>query len=75
LGGTGSRWQDWDLVVGTGHPAGVAFWSRFVDALRVAGYDGPLPIENEDYTRGQRESVALAVDTLRRTLTTAGARC
>ena len=49
------------------------FWPRFVDVLRAAGYDGPLWIENEDYTLGQRESVALAVDTLRRALTTAGA--
>jgi len=59
----------WNYVaVGTGHPDGDAFWSRFVDALRGAGYDGPLSIENEDYTLGQRESVALAVDTLRRAL-------
>lgn len=57
----------WNYVaVGAGHPDGVAFWTRFVDALQAAGYDGPLSIENEDYTRGQRESVALAVDTLRR---------
>ena len=61
----------WNYVaVGTGHPDGDAFWSRFVDALRAAGYDGPLSIENEDYTLGQRESVALAVDVLRRSLTT-----
>ena len=60
----------WNYVaVGTGHPDGAAFWSRFVDALRSAGYDGPLSIENEDYTLGQRESVALAVDVLRRSLT------
>ena len=56
----------WNFVaVGTGHPDGVGFWTRFAGALRAAGYDGPLSIENEDYTRGQRESVALAVDTLR----------
>ncbi|MFF2028213.1 hypothetical protein [Rhodococcus koreensis] len=35
-------------------------------SLRDAGYSGPLSIENEDYTLGQRESVALAVDTLQR---------
>jgi sugar phosphate isomerase/epimerase len=40
------------------------FWARFVDALAAAGYDGPLSIENEDHTLGQRESVALAVRTL-----------
>ena len=61
----------WNYVaVGTGHPDGVGFWARFVDALRAAGYDGPLSIENEDYTLGQRESVALAVDTLRQALGT-----
>jgi sugar phosphate isomerase/epimerase len=61
---TGER--AWNYVaVGTGHPDGVAFWTRFVAALAAAGYDGPLSIENEDYTLGQRESVALAVDTLR----------
>jgi sugar phosphate isomerase/epimerase len=55
----------WNYVaVGSGHPDGVAFWTRFVAALRAAGYDGPLSIENEDYTLGQRESVALAVTTL-----------
>jgi len=61
----------WNYVaVGTGHPDGVDFWARFARALRDAGYDGPLSIENEDYTLGQRESVALAVDTLRRALPT-----
>jgi sugar phosphate isomerase/epimerase len=56
----------WNYVaVGTGHPGGIAFWTKFVDALRSAGYDGPLSIENEDYTLGQRESVALAAETLR----------
>jgi sugar phosphate isomerase/epimerase len=59
----------WNYVaVGTGHPDGDAFWSRFVDALQAAGYDGPLSIENEDYSLGQRESVALAVGTLQRAL-------
>jgi sugar phosphate isomerase/epimerase len=59
----------WNYVaVGTGHPDGVAFWTRFVDALHAAGYDGPLSIENEDYALGQRESVALAVDTLKEAL-------
>ena len=60
----------WNYVaVGTGHPDGVAFWSRFATALRNAGYDGPLSIENEDYSLGQRESVAMAVKTLRDSLT------
>lgn len=57
----------WNYVaVGAGH--GDAFWTRFVDALAIAGYDGPLSIENEDYTLGQRESVARAVATLRTAL-------
>jgi sugar phosphate isomerase/epimerase len=57
----------WNYVaVGSGHPGGVAFWTRFVSALHAAGYDGPF--ENEDYTLGQRESVALAVATLRQAL-------
>ncbi|KXP00262.1 Hydroxypyruvate isomerase (plasmid) [Tsukamurella tyrosinosolvens] len=61
---TGER--AWNYVaVGTGHPDGVDFWVRFIANLRLAGYDGPLSIENEDYTLGQRESVALAVETLR----------
>ena len=64
---TGER--AWNYVaVGTGHPDGVAFWTRFVDALRAAGYQGPLSIENEDYTLGQRESVTIAVETLRQAL-------
>jgi sugar phosphate isomerase/epimerase len=58
----------WNYVA-VGHPDGVAFWARFVTALRAAGYDGPLSIENEDYTLGQRESVALAVTTLHAALT------
>jgi sugar phosphate isomerase/epimerase len=59
----------WNYVaVGTGHPRGVAFWTDLAETLRGGGYDGPLSIENEDYSLGQRESVALAVGTLRRAL-------
>lgn len=59
----------WNYVaVGTGHPDGPAFWARFADGLQAAGYHGPLSIENEDYTLGQRESVATAVGTLRQVL-------
>ncbi|GAA1847507.1 sugar phosphate isomerase/epimerase [Pseudonocardia ailaonensis] len=58
----------WNYVaVGTGHDT--EFWAGFAAALRAAGYDGPLSIENEDYTLGQRESVAIAVETLRESLT------
>lgn len=60
---TGER--AWNYVaVGTGHPDGPAFWARLIEALEAAGYDGPLSIENEDYTLGQVESVATAVRTL-----------
>lgn len=63
---TGER--AWNYVaVGTGHDD--AFWARFVEALCKAGYDGPLSIDNEDYTLGQSESVAKAVSTLRAALT------
>lgn len=55
----------WNFVsVGTGHPDGVAFWARLIDALHAGGYTGPLSIENEDYSLGQQESVAQAVRTL-----------
>lgn len=55
----------WNYVaVGHGHPDGVAFWTRFIDALAAAGYDGPLSIENEDYSLGQVESVTIAARTL-----------
>lgn len=61
----------WNYVaVGRGHPDGVAFWSRFVAALAAAGYDGPLSIENEDYSLDERDAIALAVRTLRAALTT-----
>ncbi|WP_040155300.1 sugar phosphate isomerase/epimerase family protein [Mobilicoccus massiliensis] len=54
----------WNYVaVGAAH--GVSDWAELLTALREAGYDGPLSIENEDYSLGQRESVALAVETLR----------
>jgi sugar phosphate isomerase/epimerase len=59
----------WNYVaVGSGHPDRVAFWAAFVRALRAAGYDGPLSIENEDYSLGQWQSVAQAVGTLREAL-------
>ncbi|BAK35737.1 hypothetical protein MLP_27230 [Microlunatus phosphovorus NM-1] len=55
----------WNYVaVGTGHPDGPAFWRRFADALRTAGYDGVLSIENEDYSLSQPDSVAIAARTL-----------
>ena len=55
----------WNFVaVGTGHPDGVDFWARFIEAVGAAGYDGALSIENEDYALSQADSVALAARTL-----------
>lgn len=55
----------WNFVaVGTGHPGGADFWRQFIQALRGSGYDGPISIENEDYTLTAAESVAVAVRTL-----------
>jgi glutamate-1-semialdehyde 2,1-aminomutase len=42
-------------TVGRGH--GVAFWQRFLAALRAAGYAGALSIENEDPLQGPEEGV------------------
>lgn len=59
----------WNFVaVGTGHPGGVGFWSEFVTALREAGYDGPVSIENEDYALDAPAAVTTAVRTLRAAL-------
>lgn len=55
----------WNFVaVGNGHPDGVDFWARFIEAVAAAEYDGALSIENEDYALSQAESVALAARTL-----------
>lgn len=59
----------WNYVsVGTGHPDGVDFWMRFAKKLRECGYDGPLSIENEDYSLDQHSAVSSAVDTLRKAM-------
>jgi sugar phosphate isomerase/epimerase len=61
----------WNYVaVGAGHDP--TYWARFLRGLRAAGYDGPVSIENEDYSLGQCESVALAAGTLRQALDEAG---
>lgn len=63
----------WNYVaVGTGHPRGAAFWTDLATTLTAAGYDGPLSIENEDYSLDQRASVATAVTTLQHALNAAG---
>ena len=33
-------------------------WGQVISALRDVGYDGPLSIENEDYTLGRRRDGA-----------------
>lgn len=59
----------WNYVsVGTGHPDGSAFWEQFAKTLSRCGYDGPLSIENEDYSLDQHSAVASAVSTLREAL-------
>ena len=41
--------RSWNYVTpGSGHDE--SWWRRFVGALKAAGYDGPLSIEQEDYT-------------------------
>lgn len=57
----------WNYVsVGTGHPDGTDFWANFATTLQNCGYNGPLSIENEDYSLDQRAAVASAVNTLRK---------
>lgn len=61
--------RSWNFVaVGTGMPGGAAFWKTFASALHAAGYDGPLSIENEDYTLDAVDSVQIAVNTLKSAL-------
>jgi sugar phosphate isomerase/epimerase len=45
-------------TIGRGH--GIDFWARFVVALRAAGYDDVLSIENEDMTQPPLEGVTEA---------------
>ena len=51
---------------GDGHPDGTAFWTRFADALREAGYNARCRSRTRTTPSDQRESVTLAVGTLRR---------
>jgi sugar phosphate isomerase/epimerase len=57
--------------VGAAHD--VAFWARFVDALRAAGYDEVISIEHEDPLLGVEEGLRVATDTLRAALVAADA--
>ena len=51
---------------GTGHNED--WWRAFLLKLRECGYDGPLSIEQEDYTIPTRQALAQAAALLRRVL-------
>ena len=51
---------------GTGHDE--AWWRSFLAKLRDCGYDGPLSIEQEDYTIPTRLALEQAAALLRRVL-------
>jgi sugar phosphate isomerase/epimerase len=58
------RERAWTFTtVGRGHDG--AYWQAFVDALRDAGYDGPLSIENEDATQPASDAVTEAAGVMR----------
>lgn len=55
----------WDFVaLGRGHD--VAFWTRFVDALRAVDPEMAIHIEHEDTSLGRLEGLEVAADVLRR---------
>ena len=57
--------RSWNFVTpGRGHDE--AWWRQFVLALRAAGYDGPLSIEQEDYTIPVMDALEQAVALLKR---------
>ena len=59
--------RSWNFVTpGTGHDA--AWWRRFLETLRDCGYDGPLSIEQEDYTIPLEEALDQATALLRQVL-------
>lgn len=59
--------RSWNFVTpGSGH--GEDWWRQFVAALRQAGYDGPLSIEQEDYTIPTLEALEQGVGLMRRVL-------
>jgi sugar phosphate isomerase/epimerase len=61
----------WSYVtLGDGHAA--AWWQRFVQALRRAGYDDVLSIEHEDFDLRPEEGVTRSVELLRQVLGRAG---
>ena len=59
--------RSWNFVTpGTGHDED--WWRAFLLKLRECGYDGPLSIEQEDYTIPTRQALAQAAALLRRVL-------
>ena len=59
--------RSWNFVTpGRGHDA--AWWRRFLETLRDRGYDGPLSIEQEDYTIPLEEALDQAAALLRQVL-------
>ena len=59
--------RSWNFVTpGRGHDA--AWWRRFLETLRDCGYDGPLSIEQEDYTIPLEEALDQAAALLRQVL-------
>lgn len=59
--------RSWNFVTpGSGH--GEDWWRGFLTKLKACGYDGPLSIEQEDYTIPTRQALEQAAALLRRVL-------
>lgn len=59
--------RSWNYVTpGSGH--GEDWWRQFVSALRAAGYDGALSIEQEDYTIPTMDALRQGAALMRRIL-------
>lgn len=57
--------RSWNYVT-PGHGHDEAWWRQFVRTLRDVGYDGPLSIEQEDYTMSTMDALEQAAALLRR---------
>lgn len=59
--------RGWNYVTpGTGHDEN--WWRAFIGALRSAGYDGPLSMEQEDFSMPTMEALKQGVAVLRRAM-------
>lgn len=59
--------RSWNYVTpGSGHDED--WWRQFVTALRTAGYDGPLSIEQEDYTIPTMDALRQGTALMRRVM-------